>query len=96
MTVYNGSVGDPFFDPPYDEQSPHLAGAFNKTYPRAYHNDLRTDPTEVDDYLSFLLLHGQAGPGADRHDAALARRLAATHPDGRVGTLCGVPRLTGC
>jgi len=96
MSVYNGSGGDPFFDPPYDETSPHLAGASNKTYSGAYHNDLRVDPDEVDDYLAFLLQYGQAGPGADRRDATLARKLAATHPDGRTGTLCGVRRLTGC
>ena len=96
MSVYNGSAGDPFFDPPYDETSPHLAGALNKTYAGDYHNNLRIDPTEVDDYLAFLLQHGQAGPGADRGSAALAARLMAVHPDGRSGTLCGVPRLTGC
>jgi pimeloyl-ACP methyl ester carboxylesterase len=96
MTVYDGSAGDPFFDPPYDEGSPALAGALNKTYAGAYHNDLRVDPTEVDDYLAFLLQHGQAGPGADRQDAALAAKLTSTHPDGRTGNLCGIPALTGC
>jgi pimeloyl-ACP methyl ester carboxylesterase len=96
MTVYNGSAGDPFFDPPLDQTSPHLAGAVNRTYAGAYHNDLRVDPTEVDDYLAFLLDHGQAGPGADRSDRALAARIAAQHPDARAGTLCGVPSLTGC
>jgi pimeloyl-ACP methyl ester carboxylesterase len=95
MTVYDGSAGDPLFDPPYDETSPHLAGALNKTYPGQYHNDLRVEPTEVDDYLAFLLLHGQVGgpTAAERH---LAARLTRTHPDGRTGTLCGVPKLTGC
>jgi len=96
MSVYNGSAGDPFFDPPYDENSPHLAGALNKTYPGAYHNNSRVDTAAVDDYLAFLLQHGQAGIGADRPDAALAKSLAATHPDGRTGTLCGIPKLTGC
>jgi pimeloyl-ACP methyl ester carboxylesterase len=96
MTVYNGSAGDPFFDPPYDETSPHLNGAITATYPGAYHNDLRVDPTEVDDYLGFLRLYGQAGPGADHRDGKLARTLLTEHPDGRTGTLCGVPRLTGC
>lgn len=96
LSQYNSSAGDYFFDPPYDLDSPRLAGAVNKTYPGEYHNNLRVDPPEVDDYLSFLLLYGQAGGGADRHDVALARRLAAQHPDGRTGTLCGVPRLTGC
>jgi pimeloyl-ACP methyl ester carboxylesterase len=96
MTVYNGSAGDPFFDPPYDETSPHLNDAITATYPGAYHNDLRVDPTEVDDYLGFLLLYGQAGPGADHRDGKLARTLLTEHPDGRTGTLCGVPRLTGC
>lgn len=95
MTVFNGSVGDPFFDPPYDTESPRLEGALNKRYPGAYHNNLRTDPMEVDDYLAFLLLHGQAD-GPSRHDRRLARKLMSTHPDGRTGTLCGVPRLTGC
>lgn len=96
MSVYNGSAGDPFFDPPLDETSPHLAGALNATYAGAYHNDLRVDPQEVDDYLAFLLRDGQAGPGADRHDHALAARLVADHPDGRTGTLCGISVLTGC
>jgi triacylglycerol lipase len=95
LTVYNGSVGDPFFDPPLDQQSPMLRGAVNRTYPGAYHNDLRVDPTEVDDYLAFLLLHGQRGPVSAR-TRALARQLQTQHPDGRSGTLCGVPRLTGC
>jgi pimeloyl-ACP methyl ester carboxylesterase len=94
-TVYNGSAGDPFFDPPLDETSPRLAGAVNLTYPGAYHNDLRVDPAEVDDYLAFLLLHGQLGaPSA--HDRSLAHRLRTQHPDGRTGMLCGIPRLTGC
>jgi pimeloyl-ACP methyl ester carboxylesterase len=96
MSVYNGNAGDPFFDPPYDEASPHLAGAVNRTYLGAYHNDLRVDPAEVDDYLAFLLRYGQAGPGADRRDSALAGSIAANHPDGRTGNLCGVPTLTGC
>ena len=96
MTVYNGTAGDPFFDPPLDETSPSLHGAFNFTYAGAYHNDLRVLPTEVDDYLGFLLLYGQAGPGGDYHDRDLATRLLTTHPDGRTGTLCGVPALTGC
>lgn len=46
--------------------------------------------------LVFLLLYGQAGPGGDYRDRALAQRLVTTHPDGRTGTLCGVRRLTGC
>jgi len=96
MTVYNGSAGDPFFDPPLDQASPHLNGAINATFAGAYHNDLRVDPQEVDDYLAFLLLYAQAGPGGDYRDRALAQRLVTTHPDGRSGTLCGVPRLTGC
>jgi pimeloyl-ACP methyl ester carboxylesterase len=95
MTVYNGAAGDPFFDPPYDEASPRLAGAVNRTYPGAYHNDLRVEPAEVDDYLAFLLRFGQAG-GATAADRALARRLTTTHPDGRDGELCGVEALTGC
>ena len=95
MTVYNGSAGDPLFDPPLDEQSPRLAGATNRTYAGAYHNDLRVDPTEVDDYLAFLLLRGQnAAPSA--RERALARLLTRQHPDGRSGTLCGIPTLTGC
>ena len=95
MTIYNGSAGDPFFDPPYDEASPRLAGARNRTYPGAYHNDLRVAPEEVDDYLAFLLRFGQAG-GATGHERAVARRLVHDHPDGRSGELCGVRRLTGC
>jgi pimeloyl-ACP methyl ester carboxylesterase len=96
LSIYDGSTGDPLFDPPYDETSPYLRGAVNLTFPGAYHNDLRVDPAEVDDYLAFLLQHGQAGPGADRHDAGLAAKLTATHPDARSGELCGVPKLTGC
>jgi pimeloyl-ACP methyl ester carboxylesterase len=96
MTVYNGSAGDPFFDPPLDESSPRLRGALNRTYPGAYHNDLRVDPAEVDDYLAFLLLHGQGAFGTSPAERRLARRLASAHPDGRTGTLCGVPKLTGC
>jgi triacylglycerol lipase len=95
MTVFNGTAGDPFFDPPYDEGSPRLRGAVNRTYPGDYHNDLRVEPAEVDDYLAFLLRFGQAG-GATRAERALAAKLMATHPDGRTGTLCGVPSLTGC
>jgi pimeloyl-ACP methyl ester carboxylesterase len=95
MSVYDGSAGDPFFDPPYDEASPRLAGATNMTYPGAYHNNLRVDPTEVDDYLAFLLRHGQAG-GPTRAELALAKHVSAAHPDGRAGELCGMKKLTGC
>jgi pimeloyl-ACP methyl ester carboxylesterase len=95
MTVYNGSAGDPFFNPPLDQTSPRLAGALNRTYPGAYHNDLRVDSTEVDDYLAFLLLHGQLVAPTAR-ERALARELTVEHPDGRTGNLCGVPSLTGC
>src|SRR4051794_13458990 len=93
MTIYDGSLGDPFFDPP-DEGSPVLRGADNRTFPGAYHNDLRTDPAEVDTYLPFLLVHGQRGPGAAR-DEALAARIAHDQPDGRTGEICGIPKLTG-
>jgi pimeloyl-ACP methyl ester carboxylesterase len=95
MTVYDGSAGDPYFDPPLDEDSPRLRGADNVTFPGAYHNDLRVDPTEVDTYLAFLLRYGQAGPGADRAGPALAARILETMPDGLHGTLCGIPKLTG-
>lgn len=95
MTVYDGSAGDPLFDPPLDQGSPQLKGAENLTYPGAYHNDLRVDPAEVDSYLTFLLRYGQAGPGADPAGAAQAARISATHPDGLHGTLCGIPALTG-
>ena len=95
MTVYDGSAGDPFFNPPLDETSPALRGADNRTYAGAYHNDLRVDVEEVDDYLAFLLLHGQLGRVSAR-TRALAHRLATDHPDGSAGTLCGVPKLTGC
>ncbi|HET6916804.1 MAG TPA: hypothetical protein VFH56_12000 [Acidimicrobiales bacterium] len=63
MTIYNGFEGDPFFDGP-DASSPQLLGAENVTFPGAYHNDLRVDPTEVGTYLNFLLKNGQAGPRA--------------------------------
>lgn len=95
MSVYDGSVGDPFYDPPYDVDSPRLAGATNMTYPGQYHDDLRVEPTEVDDYLSFLLRHGQVD-GPTSAELSLAKRLSATHPDGRTGELCGVKKLTGC
>ena len=95
MSVYDGSAGDPFFDPPLDENSPHLDGATNMTYPGQYHNDLRVEPPEVDDYLAFLLRNGQAG-GSTAAELALAKQLSTTHPDGRTGELCGVEKLTGC
>jgi pimeloyl-ACP methyl ester carboxylesterase len=95
MTVYDGSSGDPFFNPPYDETSPHLKGARNRTYAGQYHNDLRVEPTEVDDYLAFLLRHGQAG-GSSAAQRKIARTLVRKHPDGRNGELCGVKKLTGC
>ncbi|HET6794921.1 MAG TPA: hypothetical protein VFH45_10780 [Acidimicrobiales bacterium] len=95
MTVYDGAAGDPFFDPPLDQASPRLRGAYNLTFPGAYHNDLRVDPGEVDAYLAFLLGHGQAGPGADRSGAAEAAALLRSRPDGLHGELCGVPALTG-
>ena len=95
MTVYDGSAGDPFFDPPSDTGSPQLKGADNRTFAGAYHNDLRVDPAEVDTYLAFLLAHGQAGPGADPDGAAQAAKVTATQPDGLSGQLCGVPGLTG-
>ena len=94
MTIYDGSAGDPLFDGP-DARSPYLRGADNRTFPGAYHNDLRVNPAEVDTYLAFVLARGQAGPGADRHGAAEARAITARQPDGRSGELCGVPKLTG-
>ena len=95
MTVYNGLEGDPFFAGP-DEPSPALAGADNRTFPGAYHNDLRVGSAEVDAYLPFLLRYGQAGPGADRHGAAEASAIEQAQPNGLYGTLCGVSALTGC
>ncbi|MHB2022744.1 MAG: alpha/beta hydrolase family protein [Mycobacteriales bacterium] len=96
MTIYDGSAGDPYFDPPLDQNSPALLRAVNVTFPGTYHNDLRVDPAEVDTYLPFLLRYGQAGPWADRSGAATAARIVATHPDGLTGQeLCGVPALTG-
>jgi hypothetical protein len=94
MTIYDGSAGDPFFDPPLDDGSPVLRGADNRTFPGAYHNDLRTDSPEVDTYLPFLLTRGQRGPGAARDDA-LAGAIARDKPDDRSGEICGIPRLTG-
>jgi pimeloyl-ACP methyl ester carboxylesterase len=94
MTVYDGSVGDPYFDGP-DEASPLLHGADNRTFPGVYHNDLRVDPPEVDTYLAFLLEHGQAGPGTDRSGEAEGRSIDARQPDGLSGNLCGIPSLTG-
>jgi len=94
MTVYDGVEGDPLFVGP-DATSPQLKGADNRTFPGAYHNDLRVDPAEVDTYLPFLLAHGQAGPYADKSGAATARQITATQPQGATGNLCGVPKLTG-
>ena len=95
MTIYDGLEGDPFFVGP-DEQSPHLLGADNRTFPGAYHNDLRVASPEVDTYLAFLLRSGQSGPGADPTGAAEAQQLEALRPDGSFGLLCGIPQLTGC
>ena len=58
MAVYDGLEGDPFFVGP-DEQSPHLAGAYNVTFPGYYHNDLRVDATIVPEYLLFVEAYGQ-------------------------------------
>ena len=94
MTVYDGSEGDPLFVGP-DVGSPHLRGADNRTFPGAYHNDLRVDPAEVDTYLPFLLVHGQSGPGADRSGLETAAVIVRNQPNGQSGSLCGVPALTG-
>jgi len=91
MTVYDGLEGDPFYVGP-DAPSPALLGADNRTFPGAYHNDLRIVPPEVDAYLAFLLRWGQAGVGADPTGAADAARLARTQPDGLSGPgLRGTP-----
>jgi pimeloyl-ACP methyl ester carboxylesterase len=58
MSIYNGLEGDPFFIGP-DEQSPHLAGAFNLQFPGYYHNDLRVDAGIVADYEMFIQGFGQ-------------------------------------
>jgi pimeloyl-ACP methyl ester carboxylesterase len=94
MTVYDGAEGDPLFVGP-DATSPQLKGADNRTFPGAYHNDLRVDPAEVDTYLPFLLRFGQMD-GATAAERALADRITRTQPDGRGGELCGVKQLTGC
>jgi pimeloyl-ACP methyl ester carboxylesterase len=92
QTIFNGLEGDPFFVGP-DESSPQLAGADNRMFPGAYHNDLRVGPREVDTYLAFLLRTGQAGPGADRNGSAEAAWIEATQPVGNIGRLRGVPGL---
>jgi len=94
MTVYDGAEGDPLFVGP-DATSPQLEGADNRTFPGAYHNDLRVDPAEVDTYLPFLLRLGQAD-GASTAERALATQIDKDQPDGRNGELCGVKKLTGC
>ena len=94
MTVYDGAEGDPLFVGP-DATSPQLKGADNRTFPGAYHNDLRVDPAEVDTYLPFLLRFGQVG-GATAAERSLAQKITTDQPDGRSGELCGVKKLTGC
>ncbi len=94
MTIYNGFEGDPFFVGA-DEPSPQLLGGDNRTFPGAYHNDLRVGSVEVDTYLPFLLRFGQDGPGAARNGAANASQIEAEQPNGAYGALCGVPALTG-
>jgi len=94
QTIYDGFEGDPLFVGP-DEGSPQLLGADNRTFPGAYHNDLRVGPAEVDTYLSFLLREGQAGPGAARDGTTAAGRLDLEQPSGLYGDRCGVPALTG-
>jgi len=95
QTIYDGSEGDPLFVGP-DTGSPQLRGADNRTFPGAYHDDLRVAPAELDTYLAFVLRDGQGGPGADPTGAETADRIDATQPDGLSGTLCGIPSLTGC
>jgi pimeloyl-ACP methyl ester carboxylesterase len=94
QTIFNGLEGDPFFVGP-DEGSPQLLGADNRTFPGAYHNDLRVGPAEVDTYLAFLLREGQAGPGAARDGPARAAQIDSEQPNGLYGGLCGVLSLTG-
>ena len=61
QTIYDGTGGDPFFDPPY-QQSPALQGADNHgEFAGMYHNDLRVSPTTVAVYSAFLSQHGQLG-----------------------------------
>lgn len=61
QTIYDGTGGDPLFDPPYT-QSPHQQGADNHgEFAGMYHNDLRVSPTTVAVYSAFLLQHGQLG-----------------------------------
>jgi pimeloyl-ACP methyl ester carboxylesterase len=94
QTIYDGLEGDPLFVGP-DESSPRLLGADNRTFPGAYHNDLRVGPAEVDTYLGFLLRDGQGGPGTARDGAAVADRIGTDRPNGLYGDLCGVAALTG-
>ncbi|HEX6488107.1 MAG TPA: hypothetical protein VF137_04415 [Candidatus Dormibacteraeota bacterium] len=59
QTIYDGTGGDPFFDPPYT-QSPAQQGADNHgEFAGFYHNDLRVSPTTVAVYSKFLLDRGQ-------------------------------------
>lgn len=64
MSVYDGAEGDPFFAGP-DTASPHLSGAYNVTFPGAYHNDLRVDAAIVAQYLQFLLRHQDPGAACE-------------------------------
>ena len=97
MTVYDGAGVDPYYAGPNDHDSPRLLGADNRTFPDTYHNDLRVGAPEVNTYLSFLLRHGQAGPGASPGALADAAAIdaAPARDTTRDQTLCGVTKLTG-
>ena len=54
LTIYDGTgLGDPAFAGTY-AQSPRLAGADNRQFPLAYHNDLRLSPEIISQYRVFL------------------------------------------
>ncbi|MEO7804311.1 MAG: hypothetical protein ABIS18_08030 [Actinomycetota bacterium] len=55
LTIFDGTgVGDPAFAGPTYADSPKLLGADNRSFPFAYHNDLRMDPAIVSVYRQFL------------------------------------------
>lgn len=86
MTVYDGSGA---FDVAYAgsyADSPKLKGAINRAYPFTSHNDLRLDPTIVEDIRAFLEAAEQGLP-IPPSDGATATGVGAVVPPGTAPTL---------